>query len=34
MTLVIDIDLPAELARFRLPQAVAACLQTLLDRHS
>ncbi len=32
MTLTIDIDLPAELARFRLPKAVAARLQTLLDR--
>jgi hypothetical protein len=32
MTLTIDIDLPAELPRFRLPKAVAARLQTLLDR--
>lgn len=32
MTLTIDIDLPDELARFRLPKAVAARLQTLLDR--
>ncbi len=32
MTLTIDIDLPADLDRFRLPKAVAARLQTLLDR--
>ena len=32
MTLTIDIDLPAELDRIRLPKAVAARLQTLLDR--
>ncbi|MEX0701283.1 MAG: hypothetical protein WD069_04235 [Planctomycetales bacterium] len=32
MTLTIDVDLPADLARFRLPEAVAARLQTLLDR--
>ena len=32
MTLTIDIDLPADLSRFRLPEAVAARLQTLLDR--
>lgn len=32
MTLTIDIELPAELDRFRLPKAVAARLQTLLDR--
>ena len=32
MTLTIDIDVPAELSRFRLPKAVAARLQTLLDR--
>jgi len=32
MTLTIDIDLPGELSRFRLPQAVNARLQTLLDR--
>ena len=32
MTLTIDIDLPAELDRFRLPKAVAARLETLLDR--
>jgi hypothetical protein len=32
MTLTIEVDLPADLARFRLPQAVAARLQTLLDR--
>ncbi len=31
MTLI-DIDLPAELAQFRLPRAVADRLQTLLDR--
>ncbi|MDZ7619669.1 MAG: hypothetical protein U1E05_21935 [Patescibacteria group bacterium] len=30
--MTIDIDLPAELDRFRLPKAVAARLQTLLDR--
>ena len=32
MTLTIEVDLPADLARFRLPQAVAARLQSLLDR--
>lgn len=32
MTLTIDVDLPADLARFRLPEAVAARLQSLLDR--
>jgi hypothetical protein len=32
MTLTIDIDLPGELTRFRLPKAVDARLQTLLDR--
>lgn len=32
MPLTIDIDLPADLARFRLPAAVASRLQGLLDR--
>jgi hypothetical protein len=32
MTLTIEVDLPADLARFRLPEGVAARLQTLLDR--
>jgi hypothetical protein len=32
MTLSIDVDLPGDLTRFRLPAAVAARLQTLLDR--
>jgi hypothetical protein len=32
MTLTIEVDLPADLARFRLPDAVAARLQALLDR--
>lgn len=32
MTLTIDVDLPGELARFRLPEAVAMRLQDLLDR--
>jgi hypothetical protein len=32
MTLTIDVDLPADLARFRLPEAVATRLKTLLDR--
>ncbi len=32
MTLTIEVDLPADLARFRLPGAVAARLQALLDR--
>lgn len=32
MTLTIDIDVPADLAQFRLPKAVAARLQMLLDR--
>lgn len=34
MTLTIEVDLPADLARFRLPEAVAARLQTLLDRQN
>jgi len=32
MTLTLEVDLPDELARFRLPDAVAARLQSLLDR--
>jgi hypothetical protein len=32
MTLTIEVDLPEDLARFQLPGAVAARLQTLLDR--
>jgi hypothetical protein len=32
MTLTLEVDLPVDLARFRLPQAVAARLQDLLDR--
>jgi hypothetical protein len=32
MTLTLEVDLPADLARFRLPAAVAARLQELLDR--
>jgi hypothetical protein len=32
MPLMIDVDVPAELDQFRLPKAVAARLQTLLDR--
>ena len=32
MTLTLNIDLPDDLARFRLPSAVAARLQALLDR--
>ena len=32
MTLTLEVDLPADLARLRLPEAVAARLQTLLDR--
>jgi hypothetical protein len=32
MTLTLEVELPGDLARFRLPQAVAARLQTLLDR--
>ena len=32
MTLTLELDLPADLARFRLPEAVAARLQALLDR--
>jgi len=31
MTVTIDVDLPGELDRFRLPKAVAARLQTVLD---
>ena len=32
MPLTLDVDLPADLARFHLPGAVAARLQGLLDR--
>ena len=32
MTVTIDVDLPDDLAQFRLPRAVANRLQTLLDR--
>jgi hypothetical protein len=32
MTLTLDVELPGDLARFKLPQAVAARLQALLDR--
>lgn len=32
MTLTFEVDLPENLARFRLPEAVAARLQMLLDR--
>jgi hypothetical protein len=32
MTLTLEVDLPDELARFRLPDAVAARLQSLLDQ--
>lgn len=32
MTLTLEVDLPDDLARFRLPQAVATRLQMLLDR--
>ncbi len=32
MTLTLNIDLPDDLARFRLPPAVGARLQALLDR--
>lgn len=32
MTLTLEVDLPADLVRFQLPDAVAARLQTLLDR--
>jgi hypothetical protein len=32
MTLTLEVDLPEDLARFRLPEAVAARLQMLLDR--
>jgi hypothetical protein len=32
MALTIEIDLPGELEKLRLPKAVAARLQTLLDR--
>ncbi|MFO0956438.1 MAG: hypothetical protein U0800_03100 [Isosphaeraceae bacterium] len=32
MTLTIDLDLPDDLARFRLPAAVESRLQALLDR--
>ena len=32
MTLTLEVELPADLARFHLPDAVAARLQSLLDR--
>ena len=32
MTLTVELDIPADLARLRLPDAVAARLHTLLDR--
>lgn len=32
MTLTVEVQLPADLERFRLPEAVAARLQDLLDR--
>ena len=32
MTLTLEVDLPDELSRLRLPAAVAARLQALLDR--
>ncbi len=32
MTMTIEVDLPSDLARFRLPEAVDVRLQTLLDR--
>jgi hypothetical protein len=32
MTAFIDVDLPADLVRFRLPDGVAARLKSLLDR--
>jgi hypothetical protein len=32
VAVTIDVDLPADLARFRLPAAVASRLQHLLDR--
>jgi len=32
MTLTLEVDLPDDLSRLRLPAAVAARLQTLLDR--
>jgi hypothetical protein len=32
MTLTLEVDLPDELAKFRLPEAVAARLQNLLDK--
>jgi hypothetical protein len=32
MTVTLEVDLPADLARFRLPEALADRLRTLLDR--
>jgi hypothetical protein len=32
MILTLDLELPADLARFQLPEAVAARLQSILDR--
>ena len=32
MTVALEVELPADLARFRLPEAVGARLQSLLDK--
>jgi hypothetical protein len=32
MTMTLEVDLPADMDQFRLPEAVGARLQTLLDR--
>jgi hypothetical protein len=32
MTMTLEVDLPADISRFRLPQALATRLQALLDR--
>jgi hypothetical protein len=32
MTLTLELDLPSDMPRFRLPEAVGARLQALLDR--
>jgi hypothetical protein len=34
MTMTLEFDLPADISRFRLPEAVAARLQALLDRRN
>jgi len=34
MTMILEVDLPSDLAQFRIPEAVAARLQALVDRQN